>query len=181
MGMQVNNPNLLGLNVNYTASNSWFAMLPLENILGKKYNNLDLHLVRFSLPQMIQATTSIPYKGYSKEIPTKVINADTKELTLEYIVDEEWKNYKSLYTWMSAYEGALNPVTTDVTENITPSDYIPLHIYLLNNDKKKVISFLFEDCWLKVFNEISLEANNPDVVHHSFTFAYDQFLIEDMA
>jgi hypothetical protein len=43
-------PNLNGLNMNFTSSKSWFAYFPLENVLGKKYNGLDLHLTRFSLP-----------------------------------------------------------------------------------------------------------------------------------
>lgn len=43
-------PNLIGLDTNLTNSNKWFAYLPIENVLGKKYNNLTLHLTRFSLP-----------------------------------------------------------------------------------------------------------------------------------
>jgi len=173
--------SLMGLDVNYAASNQWFCYLPLENILGKKFNDLDLHVTRFSLPQMVQSSTTVSYKGYQKEIPTKVINADTKELTLEYIVDEDWQNYRSLYSWMSKVEGTLNPVTTDDnTEAISPDDYLTLRIYLLNNDKKKVIQFAFYNCWIKVFNEIALESNNPNEVHASFTFAYDDYRIEDI-
>jgi len=80
------------------------------------------------------------FRGYTKEIPTKVINADTKELTLEYIVDEYWQNYKSLYAWQSCITGTLNPVTDDASnQGISPSEYITLRIYLLNNYKKKVL------------------------------------------
>lgn len=43
-------PNLVGLDTNLTNSNKWFAYLPIENVLGKKYNDLTLHLTRFSLP-----------------------------------------------------------------------------------------------------------------------------------
>ena len=102
--------NLVGLGTNYTAANSWFAYLPLENILGKNYKNLDLHLKRFSLPQIEMGSMSVPYKGYSKEMPTKVLNSGPKELTLTYIVDDKWLNYKSLYAWISCPEGTLNPI-----------------------------------------------------------------------
>ena len=71
-------PNIYGMDVNYAAANSWYAYLPIENILGKSYNSLNLHLTRFSLPSMETMSTTVSYKGYSKEIPVKVINAGTK-------------------------------------------------------------------------------------------------------
>lgn len=170
--------NLLGLKTNLTNSNKWFCYLPLESVLGKQYNDLDLHITRFSLPQMEQSSTETSYRGYTKQIPTKLINYQTKELTLEYLVDENWQNYSALYLWMSSGEGVLNPVSDEKTTPITPSDYVPLRIYLLNNYKQKVIQFCFTNCWIKLFNEIALEANNSSEVTASFTFCYDAFTIE---
>ena len=46
---------------------------------------------------MEQSSTTVSYKGYEKQIPTKVINYATKELTIEFFVDEKWRNYKALY------------------------------------------------------------------------------------
>ena len=45
-----------------------------ENVLGKKYTGLELHITRFSLPQMVMGSTTASYKGYTKETPTKVMN-----------------------------------------------------------------------------------------------------------
>ena len=56
-------PNLMGLDTNLTNSNKWFAYLPIENVLGKKYNNLTLHLTRFSLPPMTMGRMTVPFKG----------------------------------------------------------------------------------------------------------------------
>lgn len=171
-------PNLMGLDTNLTNSNKWFAYLPIENVLGKKYNNLTLHLTRFSLPQMTMGSMTVPFKGYQKEMPTKVMNAESKELTFEYLVDERWQNYKALYTLMSGTEGNINKVVDEGLEPISPSDYIPIRIYLLDNYKKKVIQFLFENAWLKIFNDIALETQNSDEVTASVTFVYDRFSIE---
>jgi len=64
---------------------------------------------------------------------------------LTYVVDENWHNYKALYAWISSPEGTLNPIVKDeVIQKISPSEYIPLRIYLLDNYKKKVIQFVFE-------------------------------------
>ena len=38
------------------------------------------------------------------------MNAESKELTFEFLVDERWENYKALYALMSGTEGNLNKV-----------------------------------------------------------------------
>lgn len=174
-----NHPNLNGLNTNLTNSNKWFAYFPIESIIGKKYNGLELHLTRFSLPQMEMAGMEVAYRGYKKQVPTKIMNPETKELTLNYLVDEKWQNYKALYLWMTATEGNINNVLpTENISPITPSQYLPLRIYLMDNYKNKIIQFLFENCWIKLFNDIALEQNNPGEVEGSFTCVYDRFTIE---
>ena len=173
-------PSIYGMGVNYAAQNKWFAYLPIESILGRKYANLDLHLTRFSIPQLQMGSMQVSYKGYSKEVPTKVINAESKQLTLEYIVDERWQNYRSLFAWMSCIEGTLNPVTDDEARGVQPDQYIPLRIYLLDNFKRKIIQFVFENCWILTFNDISLDVSQPNPTTHSFTFAYDRYHIEDL-
>jgi hypothetical protein len=84
------------------------------------------------------SSSEVSYRGYTKAIPTKVMNYATKELTLEYLVDEYWLNYTALFKWMSGIYGTLNPSTdTSDISGINPTDYIPLRIYLLDNYKKK--------------------------------------------
>lgn len=174
-------PKLSGLNTNLTNSNKWYAYFPIESILGKKYGGLELHLVRFSLPQMEMSSMEVSYKGYTKTIPSKVMNPATKELTLTYLVDEYWQNYKALYLWMSATEGNINNVVAgENIQPISPSNYLPLRIYLLDSYKRKRVQFCFSNCWIKLFNDIALEQNNPGEVEASFTCVYDQFTIEDI-
>ena len=173
-------PAIYGMGVNYAAANQWYAYLPLENILPAKFKNLNLHLTRFSIPQMEMGSRSVSYKGYQKEIPTKIMDADSKQLTLEYLIDEKWENYKALYAWMSGTLGNINPVVSGNEDTISARDYLPLRIYLLDNYKKKIIQFLFQNCWIKVFGDLALEQNNSDVISHSFTFCYDSYTIEDI-
>ena len=173
-------PSLYSMDVNYSNQNKWFAHLALEDVLGDGYQNLNLHLTRFSIPQLAQTTTTVSYKGYQKEIPTKVLNADTKEVTLEYIVDSDWKNYKALYAWLSGIYGTLNPVLKNTNTGIMPSDYMPLRIYLLSPYKQKLIQFLFENCWIKIFNDVSLDVSSSELVTHSFTMAFDRYTVENI-
>ena len=134
-------PSIFNMDVNYANQNKWFAYLPIEDVLGKKYNNLNLHLTRFSIPQLEQTSTEVSFRGYSKEVPTKVLNASTKILTLEYIVDADWANYRALYAFISNINGTLNPISSDEKTGILPTEYLPLRIYLLGPYKKKIIQF----------------------------------------
>ena len=116
--------NIYGLDLNYAAANSWYLYLPIENILGTSYNGLNLHVTRFSLPQMEITSATVSYKGYSKEIPTKVINPASKMLTVEYIIDEKWVNYACLYAWLSHIYGTLNPmIENDDTDAVKADKY----------------------------------------------------------
>ena len=171
---------IFNMDVNYATQNKWFAYFPLEDVLGKKYKNLNLHLTKFNIPQLEQSSTEASFRGYAKEIPTKVLNPGTKEVTLEYIVDSDWSNYRSLYAFLSNINGTLNPVSDDEKTGILPTEYLPLRIYLLGPYKKKIIQFLFENCWIKVFNELQLDVNSPAEVTHSFTIVFDNYKIEDV-
>ena len=177
---QSTSAQIFNMDVNYANQNKWYAYCPIEDVLGKKYKNLNLHLTKFNIPQLMQGTMETSFRGYAKEMPTKVLNPSTKEITLEYIVDADWQNYRALYAFMSNINGTLNPISTDEKTGILPSEYMPIRIYLLSPYKKKIIQFLFENCWIKVFNEIQLDVNSPAEVTHSFTVAWDNYLIEDV-
>lgn len=168
------------MDVNYAISNKWFAHYALEDVLGKKYSDLNLHLTNFSIPQLMQSSNTVSFRGYEKEIPGKVLIPGTKELNLEYIVDQDWKNYRALYALISNINGTLNPVSSDEKTGIVPSEYLPLRIYLLGPYKKKIIQFHFENTWIKIFNELQLNSNSSDEVKHSFTVVFDSFYIEDV-
>ena len=171
---------IFNMDVNYANQNKWFAYIPLEDVLGKRYKNLNLHITKFSIPQLMQSSSEVSFRGYSKEIPTKVLNPSTKEVNIEYIVDADWINYRSLYAFISNINGTLNPVSNDEKTGILPTEYLPLRIYLLGPYKKKIIQFLFENCWIKVFNELQLDVNSPAEVTHSFTMVFDRYSIEDV-
>lgn len=175
-----NDPQIFNMDVNYANENKWYGYYPIEDVLGKKYKNLNLHLTKFSIPQLMQSSNTVSFRGYEKEIPGKVLMPSTKELNLEYIVDADWNNYRSLYALISNINGTLNPVSTDEKTGITPAEYLPLRIYLLGPYKKKIIQFVFENTWIKIFNELSLDANSPNEVHHSFTIVFDRYYIEDV-
>ena len=173
-------PQIFNMDVNYANQNKWFAYYPLEDALGKRFKNLNLHITRFSIPQLMQSSMEASFRGYTKEMPSKVLIPSTKEVVIEYIVDQNWENYRSLYGFMSNINGTLNPVSEDENKTITPVQYVPLRIYLLDAYKRKIIQFLFQNTWIKIFNSIDLDVNSPSEVHHSFTAVFESYTIEDV-
>lgn len=143
-------------------ANSWVAYLPLEDTLGKRYKNLELHLRQFSIPQIEMGSMEVASHGYSKQMSTGVLNAGTKELTLSYIVDEYWQNYKSLWAWCQAPIGTVNPLTDDKSKFHSASNYLTMRIYLMNNYKQKIVQFEFLNVWIRVFNELQLDVANQE-------------------
>lgn len=53
-------------------------------------------------------STTVNFRGVEKIIPTKVLNPSDKTLTIEYIIDERWENYKGIHAWMSGIRGSIN-------------------------------------------------------------------------
>lgn len=173
-------PQIFNMDVNYANENKWIAHIPIEDVLGKKYKNLNLHLTSFSIPQLMQSSITTVFKGYEKELPGKVLIPSTKEIRFEYIVDADWSNYRALYAFLSNINGTINPISDDEKTGILPAEYLPVRVYLLSPYKKKIIQFVFENCWIKIFDEISLNVNSAEVVKHSFTMVFDQYYIDDI-
>jgi hypothetical protein len=80
-------PPTNGLNPTYASGNKWVGYIPIQNILGKKWNNLELNLLRFSIPQMEMGAASSFFKGYEYYIPTHVMDGGSKEISFDYIID----------------------------------------------------------------------------------------------
>ena len=53
-------PNLYGIGTNYATANKWIAFLPLENVLGPRYKNVDLHFLILVLMNKVEMIDTIP-------------------------------------------------------------------------------------------------------------------------
>ena len=122
-------------------------------------------------------STETTFKDYSIQIPTKVMDAGTKEIQFEYIVDEKWANYRSLYTWMSGIEGNINPIDKTSSENIGKNYMLDVRVWLIDNFKLRLIDLVFHNSWIHMFNDLALESGNTDEVIHGFSMYYSNFEI----
>lgn len=173
-----------GLDPNYAAENKWYLYLPMKTVLGNSSADLDLAINQFYLPGLEIGTVDTTFKGYTVTVPEpRLINANAKTMKFRYIVNDDWYNYCTLYTW-AAKLGILNN-ETDVNQTIQAaanaedtSKFLTARLYLLSPFKKKLVEFIFEYAFLKNFGEILLTYENSNPVTHDITLAYNFYKID---
>lgn len=173
-----------GLERHAAITNKWIGYVPLESVLGKEYKNLELRLTRFTMPPIEIGTSTVSFKNYSLEVPTHVMNSDTKEVVFEYIVDEDFENYSALYNWASGIGNIVDigeENNADRTQGLITNSLIPVRVWLLDSYKKVRREFLFEGAFIKQFNDLQLDFSQANEIHHSFTLAYYDFKIHKKA
>ena len=169
-----------GLEKHSAIANKWIGYVPLESVLGKDYSNLELRLTRFTMPPLEIGSSNVSFKGYSIQVPTHVLNSETKEVTFEYIVDEDFENYAALYNWASGIGNIVDigdENNSGNTQGIITKSMIPVRVWLLDSYKKVRREFLFEGAWIKQFNDLQLDYSQAEEVHHSFTMTYYDFKV----
>lgn len=172
-----------GLDPNYAAENKWYLFLPMKNVLGEAADNLDLAISQFYLPGLELGTTTTAHKGYEVTVPApKLINPNDKVMKFRYIINDDWHNYCTLYTWACKL-GILN---NEIDDNITYQElanaegtmqYLTARLYLLSPFKKKLVEFIFEYAFIKSFGEILLTYENSNPVSHDITLVYNFYKI----
>ena len=176
--------NTYGLDPNYAAENKWYMYLPMKNVLGNASADLNLSITQFYLPGLEIGTVDTSFKGYTVTVPEpKLINPNSKTMKFRYIINDDWYNYCTLYTWACKL-GILNNLS-DVNTTIQDaahaegtSKYLTARLYLLSPFKKKLVEFVFEYAFLKNFGEILLTYENSNPVTHDITLSYNFFSID---
>lgn len=175
-------PNLSGLNPTASTLNKWICYIPMKTALGDAYPNLELQITQFYIPRIDINTTTVSYQGYSFQIPSAGVgNSGDKSLTIQYIIDDEWRNYSALHTWTSKYLNFGN--TVDKNNQYAQlakagQFFIPVRVWLLTPFKKHIIDFHFENCWITRFGDINLDVASSNIIKHTFQLTYTDFTIE---
>lgn len=176
-----NYANAAGLNPTTAVQNKWILYLPFKNVLGDAFQNMELQATQFYLPSINVGVNVASYQGYSIKIPAnKLLNAGDKSLKVQYIVDDTWRNYTSLYAWSSKFAVFGDAVDRDsLTMQYVKAanDFATIRLWLLSPFKKKIVEFEFYDCWIESFGEILLDCTSSNPIKHDFTVSYSHFTI----
>lgn len=176
--------NTYGLDPNYASENKWYLYLPMKNVLGVAAPDLELAVTQFYLPAVEIATENASFKGYDVTVPqAKLINPSSKTMKFRYMVNDDWYNYCTLYTWAAKLgilnnETDVNKTVQDAAHSENTNWFLTARLYLLTPFKKKVVEFVFEYAFLKTFGEVFLTYENSKPVSHDITLAYNFFTIK---
>ena len=191
-GSDLLNPvDMNGRNTELGHQNKFVMVIPIQEAVGEKFGkNLEINLTRFTLPQIQIGSTQVQFKGYTVDLPTKLINEGSKEITIEYLMDERWNTYRALYAW-AANVGIIVPITSEAaaaasftgsTASQIPVDagiFLRCRVWLLDHYKRRILDIAFNDCWISNFAELAMDVSQPSEVHHSFTLHYSSFELLD--
>ena len=173
-----------GLDPNYAAENKWYLFLPMKTVLGNAASDLDLAINQFYLPGLEVATVDTANKGYTVTVPQpRLVNSSAKTMKFRYIVNDDWYNYCTLYTWavklgILNYPVDVNKTIQDAAHADGTDKFLTARLYLLSPFKKKLVEFIFEYAFLKAFGEILLTYENSNPVTHDITLAYNFFKVD---
>ena len=173
-----------GLDPNYAAENKWYLYLPMKTVLGNSFSDLDLAVNQLYLPGLEIATSDVSNKGYTVTVPQpRLINPSAKTMKFRYIVNDDWYNYCTLYTWAIKLgvlngESEVNQTIAAAANTDLTQYYLTARLYLLSPFKKRLVEFIFEYAFLKNFGELLLTYENSNPVTHDITLAYNFFKID---
>ena len=163
--------------INFSTTNRWIACIPFKKINPNlTTDTIAFNLTNYSLPEMVLGTTLTQYHGYEIEIPTH-IRAQTKELTFEYMLSEDFHQWKVLYTWVNKIADEIGSGANTNYENFV----LPIRVIILTAFKTPIFEILYNNAWIKGFGSIEFDYQDPDAsnIKHSFTIAYSNYELID--
>lgn len=162
--------------------NKWIADIDLS-VISPELSKIVLPLVNFAIPEVNISTAKTYYRGVEFEIPTGVFKPSAREITFNYLIDQDWNNYISLYQWINLY----CPIEQVVPDNmITRKDspiqttfpILPINVYLLSAYKLPLVRIKYDNCYIKQFGDIMLDyQEDPEVIKQEFTIRCTDFSI----
>lgn len=144
-------------NYNNAQSSNWYAYIP-------GYDGLTFKITKFSLPEITAGETPIGNitQFIMNESGDHIIYED---LTFEFLVDENFLNYRKLYMWMRS----------NTKDGI--ADTTSIFIHLLDNDKKfQGVEIEFLEAFPVNLSKIDFESDgNTPEIGCSVTFKFSAF------
>ena len=120
------------------------------------------------LPGVTMNGVDAPYQNWGTNVPSNRIEFDP--INFNFIIDEDFKNYESLFEWM---------VKTTMTEPVVPEMMRNITLHITNSSKVHKMSMRFHKAYPTMLAAIPLETGVTDAIPLicSATFRYQYFEI----
>ncbi len=145
------------------------------NIDRTKASNLEFYCQRISHPGIAVSSTSVPVSRLQTlSIPGDTLNYD--ELTMEIIIDEDFKAYSEFYAWLESLTVTRSDFQQIPNQTIIETDIL---VSILSSANNVVKQFKYLNCVPTSLGAINFEASvgETDIVTFPITFRIDTFEI----
>lgn len=149
------------MNYNNARETNYRLLIP-----GKEFEVLNYFITSVELPTVSVQGIDTPYHGMQCSVPSNTMTFD--DLTFNFIVDEDYKNYFAIYNWL--YELAHGNSKTPLEH------YKDLSLHLLTNNKTELAVIVFEGAYPTSLGSLSLNSQtaNPQNLTASVTVKYQR-------
>lgn len=125
------------------------------------------------LPSITSGGVDTPYQNWGTNVPSNRIEFDP--LNLNFIVDEDFKNYELLYTWM---------VDVIRTEPVVPNMMKNLTLHITNSSKINKMYVRFHKAYPTMLASLPLDSGvndtTPLVCSASFRYQYFEIIRDEI-
>ena len=127
---------------------------------------LNYHIQNCELPGLTMAGVDTPFKNHQASVPSNRIEFD--QLTLSFLVDEQWKNWEFIFNWMKNIrtgKGSIQSTMSDITLN------------LVNSNKNLNQLLVFHDAYPTFLSALSLDSATVEAtpLQASLTFRFQDY------
>lgn len=160
--------------LNLATENSFIAIIPIEKINNTlSASDIVLNLTTYETPEISISTTETSFMGYSVPLPTGIKDQE-KNYTFEYMIDSNWKNYLLLYNWITKYS---KEIGTGMNTNVLSEYMLPVSVYMINEYKKPVICFKYNNCIINKMGNVSMtyQTSRNEELKHNFSIIYQNY------
>jgi len=166
----------------------------VDTVLGedKNPNTIQFTVYGSPVPAIKIANINLPFGGQTYNT-TSNTRAAYPPLDLKFILDNGYKNYWMLWSWLNLFNDAetgytgmierANPFSTDWKEPqllTNPfSDYsTSFTLYALDEFNNHVISFKYTDVFITGLSELNFSHQDENIITSTATFVYNQLKVE---
>jgi len=151
----------------------WIAQIPFEQVnTDLKSRQMIFNLTTFILPEQNMNINEIHYQGANLHLPSGVRDSD-KDLSFEYLLDENLMSYKFLYDWAALFSQEGGAGSSTVINGVLAEGIVPVTVILLTPFKKPLLTLKFHDAWISRIGELNLSYQSEDnPILHTFDLKY---------
>lgn len=158
-----------------------------SDILQENYSADVIQLTCFGspVPSLKVPSIAIPYGGQTHQISSNVRPA-FDPFTIDFLVDNGWKNYWILSQWLNMFNDAKTGFT-NVNYSVRDSNIAQdiknpfgdfsttFKTFALDEYNKKIMSFTYRHAFVTNVSEVNFSHQDPSEIKCKASFVYNQF------